>query len=260
MFLAILLIYIVVVILPVVFWFWFFRRQDRAEPEPKELLFKVFLGGILVVILASIAEAVIEGLFFPQISAKLAESPDANLGDFVGSFSDFFGFLAIYFMAGPVEELMKFFILKHLVFRRIAFNQVADGLIYGVTIALSFSLIENSIYFSNILSEFSFSGDFIAIVIIRGVVTTMLHVLATAILGLYLGRAKFSNKNRKKIMFKGVFIAAMIHGVYNVSIFFSFGMLTNLVLLLLCFKYIMQELKTEKTQMVWKLIVPGRNS
>lgn len=259
MFLLIPLIYIIVVVLPVVFWFWFFRKQDRAEPEPKALLFKVFLGGIPVVILASIAEGMLEALFFPEISEKMAGSPTVGLGDFTSSASEFFGFLAIYFLAGPVEEFMKFFILKRLVFRRIAFNQVADGLIYGVTIALSFSLIENSLYFANIFSEFALSADFIAIVIIRGVITTMLHVLATAILGLYMGRAKFSNANRSEIMYKGVLIAALVHGIYNVSIFFSFGMLTNLALMAVCFKYIMSELKTEKSQMVWKLVVPGRN-
>ena len=250
------IVYFVVVILPVVFWFKFFRHQDRAEPEPKKLLFKVFLGGIPVVALASVAEGILEGVFFPQISTKVAETVGGGIQDFVGSPEQLFGFLAIYFLAGPVEEFMKFFVLKQLVYRKIAFNQVADGLIYAVTIALSFSLIENSIYFFNILDEMSLSFDFIAIVVIRGVITTMLHVLAAAIMGLYLGRAKFAKKNKKKLIVKGVVIAAMVHGTYNVAIFLSFGMLVNIFLLAVCFRYIMRELKTEESRMVWRLVIP----
>lgn len=258
MFFTVFLIYVVVVILPIVFWFWFFRRQDRAEPEPKKLLFKVFLGGIIVVVLASIVEGFIEGVFFPEISGKLAQSKASGIEEFIGSPGEFFGFLMIYFLAGPVEEFMKFFVMKNLAYRKIAFNQVADGIIYGVTIALSFSLIENTIYFVNILGEMSLTPNFIAIVVIRGVITTMLHVLAAAIMGLYLGRAKFSRANRTKLMMKGVVIAALVHGTYNVSIFFSFGMLSNLVLLAICFQYVMRELKSEQSQMVWRLVVPAK--
>lgn len=258
MFSTVFLIYVVVVILPVVFWFWFFRKQDRAEPEPKKLLFKVFLGGAIVVVLASILEGVIESVFFPEISAKLAQSTSGGIEDFIGSPAEFFGFLAIYFLAGPVEEFMKFFVMKILVYRKIVFNQVADGVVYGVTIALSFSLIENSIYFMNIWEEMLLTPNFVAIVVVRGVITTMLHVLAAAIMGLYLGRAKFSKENHAKIMLKGVFIAALVHGTYNVSIFFSFGMLSNLLLLTICFQYVMRELRSEQSQMVWRLVVPEK--
>lgn len=255
---SVFLVYLIVVVFPIIFWFSFFQRQDRAEPEPKKLLFKVFFGGILVVALASILEAAIEGIFFPQISATMGSNPSAGLRDFLHSPVEMLGFLAIYFIAGPVEEFMKFFVVKSFVYRKIAFNQVADGIIYAVTIALSFSLIENSIYFVNILDDVSLSPEFVAIVIIRGVITTMLHVMAAAIMGLYLGRAKFSGANTRKLMLKGVVIASLVHGIFNVLIFFPYGMLINIVLLILCYRYIMRELKTEKSQMVWRLVVPEK--
>ncbi len=254
MFFSVFLIYLVVVVLPVVFWFVFFRKQDRAEPEPKKLLFKVFLSGILVVLLASIFESMIEENFFPRVSAKLAEDGNAGIMEFINSPGELFGFLAIYFLAGPVEEFMKFFVVKAMVYRKIAFNQVADGIIYAVTIALSFSLIENTVYFMNILDDMSFSPDFVAIVIIRGVITTMLHVLAAAIMGLYLGRAKFSPANNAQLMTKGVLVAALIHGTFNVLIFLPYGMLMNVILLVACYRYVMRQLKTEKSQMVWRLV------
>ncbi len=254
MFFSAFLVYIIVVVLPIIFWFAFFRKQDRAEPEPKRLLFKVFLGGILVVILASVLEAMIEETFFSGVSVKLSGGMGVGMDDFLSSPIELLSFLMIYFLAGPIEEFMKFFVVKAMVYRKIAFNQVADGIIYAVTIALSFSLIENTVYFVDILNDMSLSSDFIAIVIIRGVATTMLHVLAAAIMGLYLGRAKFSRVNSKKIMARGVIVAALIHGVFNILIFFPYGMLMNAFLLILCYRFITRELKTEDSQMVWRLV------
>lgn len=252
------LIYILVVVMPMLFWLWFFRYQDRAEPEPKKLIIKVLLSGIFVVILASVAESFIENTFFPEISMKMSKLGGDSLDAFLSSPEAMFGFLAIYFLAGPIEEFMKFFILKWIIYNKKEFNQVADGVIYGVTIALGFSFIENSVYFINTLSEVDYFVDFLAIVMLRGVITTMLHVVATAIMGLYLGRAKFSQGNREVTIFKGVFIASMVHGAFNITIFLPFGMIANLLLVILCLLYIVKELKTPRSRMIWRLVVPAK--
>jgi RsiW-degrading membrane proteinase PrsW (M82 family) len=44
------------------------------------------------------------------------------------------------------------------------------------------------------------------------------HVLYSAIAGYYLGLAKFNPEHRGPIVVKGIFIAAVVHAVYNTSV------------------------------------------
>jgi RsiW-degrading membrane proteinase PrsW (M82 family) len=50
--------------MPVIFWLWFFLSQDKAEPEPRKLLVKIFLLGICAFFLAMAIEATLFSIIF----------------------------------------------------------------------------------------------------------------------------------------------------------------------------------------------------
>ena len=66
---------LLVSILPGVLWLAFFYRQDRYEPEPKRVIVRVFLGGMLMVIPAGAFELLgKEGLTLARTSVTRGSS------------------------------------------------------------------------------------------------------------------------------------------------------------------------------------------
>ena len=243
--------YLIVVILPVVFWLWFFLRQDRAEPEPRRLLIKALLLGIGVAILAIAVEGTIFSIVFPaQYGGVLEES---SLGNGIALVS----VILMFSLAGPIEECLKYLVLREAVYQKAAFNQIADGVIYGITLALGFVLVENTSYFLQLYLNLP-TFLFIFTTSLRGVATTLLHVTCTGIIGLYLGRAKFTAGSRKWIILKGLIGVSLLHALFNAFLFSSGGLLLAFSVTVIAFIYLVRQLRKPATQMIWKLITPSK--
>ncbi len=242
-------LYFGVVIFPLAFWFWFFRRQDKLEPESRKLLMKIFELGAISIVFALIFEFVLDYIFeFFGVTSEQLE-PGILL-----SGGAFFLVAFSFFLVGPVEELVKFLVLKFYVFKKLDFNQIIDGVVYGATLALGFAFIENSEYFLNAYQNIDVPWVFVMVVTFRGVITALVHVVSTGIIGLFIGRAKFSDsKNQKKIMFKGFLIASLIHGCYNVLIFFSFwGIVASSFLVIISMWWLVHEIKKPESKIIWE--------
>ena len=242
---ALLLFYGIVVILPVVFWLWFFRRQDKIDPEPRSLLTKLFRLGFIAMFFAFLIEVVVDGaLGIDQISERYA-------ADGSPIFDGVFALILLsFFLAGPIEELMKYLILKRSIYKNSHFNQVGDGIIYGVTLALGFSFIENSGYFIDLYYSLE-SKDFMIITMIRGISTTLLHVSVTGLTGLYIGLDRFSKDKKRNLSLWGVALASIFHGIYNIIVFHPLGIWLNLALVLSILLFLVWEMHRKKVLKVW---------
>ncbi|HBK68357.1 MAG TPA: PrsW family intramembrane metalloprotease [Firmicutes bacterium] len=121
---------IIVSVIPGVLWLTYFYRKDRFEPEPKKLVAKVFIGGMLMVVPAGALELVgKEGLMVARTSGNV-------LLIFIYSF----------FFIGVIEEGLKFLLLALTVYPRKEMNEPVDGIVYGITVGLGFAVIENLFY------------------------------------------------------------------------------------------------------------------
>src|SRR3989344_6026039 len=159
------LFFVFFVIIPPIFWFWFFSWEDRAEPEPKKLLRYLFLLGMGAGFLALPFNHLSSFVFPDEFSRFLENDPRLSLAWgalFVG-------------LAGPIEEYLKYLAVRSTVYRMQAFNQASDGLIYGITVGLGFSFLENISYFIEFLSS-GFAGLTFVGAMTRGIVTMMLHI------------------------------------------------------------------------------------
>jgi len=239
------LFYTISVILPVLFWIWFFQRQDKIDPEPKSLLAKLFRLGFIAMFFAYLVEVIIDGsLRIDQLDERYGANGMPILDHAL------ILILLSFFLAGPIEELMKFLILKHSVSKNPHFNQVADGIIYGVTLGLGFSFIENTGYFIDLYTSLN-RTDFIAVSLIRGISTTLLHVGVTGIAGLYIGWDRFAKNRKRNLSLWGFILAATLHGAYNIIIFFPSGIWINLALVLSILLFLIWELHRKKVIKVW---------
>jgi RsiW-degrading membrane proteinase PrsW (M82 family) len=117
-----------------------------------------------------------------------------------------------------VEETTKgLFLLLTISSRK--FDNMTDGIVFGGAIGLGFGMTENFLYFITYQSSITL---WVSMVIVRTLFSAVMHCVATATFGAFLGYAKFKN-----IYFKLTFpilgfgSALFIHFMWNYSITFE---------------------------------------
>lgn len=193
---------IVFTVVPAIFLLYKFYKADKYKPEPVNMIVKVFLLGTL-----SIAVTLAFGMFLGDIDAVAY------------NMSPWLGYLVMSFVtAALIEETAKFIIFKLVVYKNPLFDELMDGIVYMVTISLSFAAIENVLY------GITTNGD-LMVIGMRAVTAVPLHAICSGIMGYYIGMEKINRKNGAS--FKGLFLAILIHGGYN---FFAFASADSAVL------------------------------
>ncbi len=203
--------FILLGLIPSFAWLFFFLKED-AHPEPKKMIAFVFIAGIFSTFFALGLQFVLRGVL-----------NSAQIGNY--TFLAFLGF-------GAIEETLKFFAAYLVIRKRTCFDEPIDAMIYMITAALGFAMLENIAVLSNIkvLSE-AFS-----VVTLRFVGATLLHALSSAIVGYYWARGIILSRRLKpekeppchldgappKIMvLKGLILATLLHAAFNYFILIS---------------------------------------
>jgi len=126
--------------------------------------------------------------------------------------------LNFYLVVAPGEELAKLGAVYAYVYWKDDFDTVVDGAVYGAVAGLGFATIENVSYILQTLA----SASSVVELVVGGGVTTVVrsiagpgHVIWTGIAGFYLGLAKFNEEHALPLVFKGLFLAVLLHGTYN---------------------------------------------
>ncbi|MCK9222228.1 MAG: PrsW family glutamic-type intramembrane protease [Limnochordia bacterium] len=170
-------------LVPGLAWVYYFYRQDPVL-EPVQLIFKVFLFGMLAVFPAGIIEAPFH---------MMLSNPTSTFALFLVSF----------LVVGVVEESLKFAAAVLAVRHSGEFDQVVDGVIYLVTAALGFAAVENYYY----TTAFG-----ISIAPARAIVASLAHASFSGVLGYYWGLGRHS---RPFLTVKGWVLAVLLHGLYD---------------------------------------------
>jgi hypothetical protein len=112
---------------------------------------------------------------------------------------------------GILEELAKFCVVLTLAYNNKEFNEPVDGIIYTAAAALGFASFENIFYLLD-------QGPLI--ILLRGPVSTLGHVLFSAMWGAALGLARFepSRAVRIRMISWGFFWAVLTHSLFDILI------------------------------------------
>jgi RsiW-degrading membrane proteinase PrsW (M82 family) len=163
---------IIVSILPGILWVWYFYKKDIFDPEPKHLIIRDFIWGILAVFPASYLEAPFSDYLSSQTSLLTL-------------------FFSTILIVGVIEEGAKSLVVYILHYNHPDFNEALDGIIYGVTVGLGFAAFENLFYTMLYGYQVGLS---------RAVLTSLAHASFTGIFGYFLGQAKMNdNKSLETI-------------------------------------------------------------
>ncbi len=175
-------------VLPSLIWLFFYLKED-PHPEPRYWLFIIFIIGVALAPLV---------IFLEMALNKWGDS------------------VLIFLIAPLVEEAAKYGAVHLALNKNPVLDEPVDGMIYVIVAALGFAAIEN------VFAIFSFipigSSGYLSATFnfmsIRFISAVALHGLASGIAGYYFAKFYFIEKNPISI-FKGLFFATVLHGVYN---------------------------------------------
>jgi RsiW-degrading membrane proteinase PrsW (M82 family) len=179
-------------IAPVLAWLFFVLRED-LHPEPKRLLVYAFFMGMIVTVPTLLMQTIVREIF---------------------QFGDVPGILPLVCLA-MAEEFFKFIAAYWTVKGEKAFDEPVDAMIYMITAALGFTVVENIFIAMGALASPEASlGTIFDTMILRFIGATFLHVLASGIVGYYWARGKMMLSARTAIIF-GLILGTSIHTLFN---------------------------------------------
>ncbi|MEK7567132.1 MAG: PrsW family glutamic-type intramembrane protease [Patescibacteria group bacterium] len=176
-------------------WLWFWLRED-PHPEPRKALFLAFGAG---------AVAVFGALFLEENSFYLG----IDLGLWTRGHLSFFLFI----VWAAIEELLKYSAAYWAALRKDVFDEPVDAPIYLITAALGFAAFENILMLFGLFNAEAASG--IAAAHLRFVGATLLHVLASSVVGLSIAFDFFHKHHRWRNALGGLILATLLHAVFN---------------------------------------------
>jgi len=163
----------------------FLYLKDKYEAEPIYMVARMFILGALIVIPIMVLQRGVTIL----------------LGDDI--------YTTAFLQSALVEELFKWFVLFHVIYNHTEFDEPYDGIIYASSISLGFATVENLLY------SFFMPTNFSAM-LLRALLPVSGHALFGVLMGYYLGRAKFTKQNNKKLLLiLSIFVPFILHGTYD---------------------------------------------
>lgn len=157
---------ILLAMLPGLAWLAWFLHKDRYEPEPRGLIARAFTYGMLAFAAARLIEPRADG--YLAAACGLTALPR-------------WAHLAL--LVAPLEELLKFAVVRLRFFPDPEFNEPVDGVVYATTVAIGFATLENAVYMQS-------AGA--GVLAFRALSSTLMHLGCSGLIGHALGRQKFS--------------------------------------------------------------------
>ena len=182
--------------MPAFFWLWFWLREDKQNPEPLPIILLAFVAGMAVVPLA-----------LPLQKLVLDTYSHTNL----------------LFLWVIIEETLKYILALGLIFWRHEVDEPVDMVIYMIAVALGFACLENALYMFNPF----LLGDYFDVALngaLRFVGATLLHVLSSATVGIFLAFTFYKRAGTKLLAsMLGLCLAITLHTIFNFFIMNSNG-------------------------------------
>ena len=194
-------------IIPALIWLYFLLKEDARCPEPRHVILIAMFAGMIAVPLALPLEHVALVLF--------------------PGFTPYPG-LPVIISWAAIEEILKYALAAMLVLWRREVNESIDFVVYMITVALGFAAVENMLFLITPLAQ-GHLGAGLATQNLRFVGSTLVHVIASALVGFSLA-ISYVTHNRYRVVFVGggLILAIALHSLFNFLIIEQGGSRTAL--------------------------------
>jgi protease PrsW len=176
-------------IVPALMLMWFFHSMDVFR-EPPRVLWATFGLGILTI------------PFVLLIDWPITKF--TGIGHLANPYVN--GTAEAFFVAAIPEELCKLVALLIYAYRHMEFDEPMDGIVYGVAASLGFATLENVLYVT---------GGGAGVAVMRALTAVPGHACTGAVMGYFVGQAKFAKQGRGMLLLGGLFFPVLLHGLYD---------------------------------------------
>lgn len=195
---------------------FYIYRKDTVEKEPRGLIIKLIVLGALSCIPAAAAEAFMDAHFVVNSSRLAWAASNAFIS------------------AALCEEVCKFALLYLGSWKNRNFDYRFDGIVYGVSVAVGFALLENVMYVAD--------GGF-ETALMRAVLAVPLHAFCGVFMGVFYGGMMKHNVNgnsggKVRCLIGALAVPIMIHGTYDTFAFLGDNISTILLLAFTAIMYV----------------------
>ena len=209
-------------VIPAFIWLAFWLYEDYKNPEPRGLILKSFLMGMIAVVLVIPLQKIVDGVFPNMV------------------------IIAIILWV-VLEEVFKLGAGYLGGIKSREDNEPLDPLIYMITAALGFVALENTLFVlgsivNNNILEGVLTGN------LRFIGASLLHVVSSGIIGTALSFTFYQTKSIKRVVLVlAIILATIFHTIFNILIIYkgstggilAFGMSwIGVILLLVAFEKI----------------------
>lgn len=194
---------LIAAVLPALLYFILFYWADRYEREPLQLSIAAFLWGAIPALILSIFSEI-------YLSVALIQRPDSVAGAMLQRAT----------IAPLVEEILKGVALFGIyMWFYSEFDNVLDGLLYGVIVGLGFSMSENFLYFVGAVSGTDYS-NLTMVIFLRAVLFGLNHAFYSSLTGIGFGLARNEKKSIWRFLYPllGLAAAIVVHSIHNIGI------------------------------------------
>lgn len=189
--------------IPALIWLFYFLREDKKNPEPTHRILNTFVYGMVTVPIALVFQQIVNALFLQGRNIE-------NL-----FFTDYMPAIITLILWASFEEVVKYLAAYKGGISKKDNNEPIDPIIYMITAALGFAALENTLF---VFTPFLDGNSLSAVLTgnLRFVGATLLHVAASAIVGLFLAFPYYKKEEiRKNYLFYGIVLSIVLHVMFN---------------------------------------------
>ncbi|NOZ35709.1 MAG: PrsW family intramembrane metalloprotease [Chlorobi bacterium] len=186
------MILIAVALAPVIVLLMYINYRDKYEKEPRRLLAKAFIFGIISVIPVYFIETGLTNYWHTKYALPNMPLKTAAFDAFA--------------VAAFTEEFFKILVFFILIWKNKNFNEKFDGIIYAVFISMGFAATENLMY---VLSSGFTTG------LIRAFTAVPAHAIFAVSSGYFLAFAKFKPSGKFLYLILALLVPVLLHGIYD---------------------------------------------
>lgn len=195
------LVYTLCAILPGLIWMMFFLAKDD-HPEPRKIILRVFILGMLVTV----------PVFFIEYGL-------ITLLNYFNLTEGIYYFIQYFFIVAITEEAFKYFAFKYGASKSQWLDEPVDVVIYMIVAALGFATAENIVLFSQ--KPFTFLLEPASLALFRFIGANFLHALCSGIWGFYIAVSYYRTPKRKLLFWGGFLVAIFVHGIFDFFLKYS---------------------------------------
>lgn len=214
-------------VIPPLFLMHYVYQMDRIEREPKGLIFKLVVLGMISCFPAGLIESVLCEVLFSVLDET----------------SLFTILLENFLIIAAAEEAVKLFVTKT-TWKNPEFNYCFDGVVYAVAAAIGFALLENLMY------VFSDDGG-LGTAVMRAITSIPGHCTFGVFMGIYYGEAKYAEQHGdmalcRSLLNKAYRIPLLLHGLYDfiLSTNYDFMIIVFFVYIIILYRYAKKRIRS----------------